>query len=123
MPSHVSVSYRGSLPNQDLINVLQEHHLFVLPTSGENFGHAIFESFIAGRPVLISNQTPWTGLAAKRVGWDFPLNQPELFSDALQKAVYWNQDEFNEYARNSWEYARSFIQNPEIIKNYLNLFS
>ena len=53
--------------------------LFLLPTGGENFGHAIFEALSCGVPALISDQTPWRGLAAQRAGWDLPLDAPERF--------------------------------------------
>jgi glycosyltransferase involved in cell wall biosynthesis len=36
-----------------------EYDYFVLPTKGENFGHAIVESLANGLPVLISEFTPW----------------------------------------------------------------
>ena len=31
------------------------------------------ESLMAGRPVLISDQTPWRGLEQEKCGWDVPL--------------------------------------------------
>ena len=39
------------------LSEIKEQHLFVLPTFGENYGYAIFESLAIGRPVLISDQT------------------------------------------------------------------
>ena len=59
MPSHISVSYHGALEPDKVHDALRSHDLFVLPTRGENFGHAILESLIAGTPVLISDKTPW----------------------------------------------------------------
>ena len=35
---------------------------FLLPTGGENFGHAIFEALSCGVPALISDRTPWRDL-------------------------------------------------------------
>ena len=66
LPAHIKVSYQGPLPHAEVIKTMGEFHLFVLPTTGENFGHAIFEALSAGRPVLISDRTPWHQL--KSVG-------------------------------------------------------
>ena len=56
LPPHIKVSYRGAIPHPEIEKAIRQHHLFVLPTTGENFGHVIFESFLAGRPVLISEE-------------------------------------------------------------------
>lgn len=58
LPENITVNYLGPVPNKELVHVYRKHHVFVLPTWGENFGHVIFESFLYGRPVLISDQTP-----------------------------------------------------------------
>lgn len=60
MPSHLTVTYRGSLPAADVRRTFAEYDLFVFPTRGENFGHVIAESLSASCPVLCSDNTPWT---------------------------------------------------------------
>ena len=55
------------------------HDLLILPTQGENHGYVIQEALLSGCPVLISDRTPWRGLAALGVGADLPLEQPERF--------------------------------------------
>ncbi len=122
LPSNITVNYLGAIDNKELIALLQLHHLFILPTEGENFGHSIFEALLAGRPVLISDQTPWQGLAAKKAGWDLPLGNPSSFGDVIAQTAGWDQQAFDQWARASWQYARDFIQNPELIKQYLDLF-
>ena len=102
--------------------ILQQHHLFVLPTTGENFGHSIFEAFLAGRPVLISDQTPWLDLASKKTGWALSLDDPDAFVKAVGQAADWDQAQFLEWAQSAWHYAHDFIKNPELQRQYLNLF-
>ncbi|MES2431351.1 MAG: glycosyltransferase family 4 protein [Bacteroidota bacterium] len=123
LPSNIIVEYVGAKENALLAGLLTEHHLFVLPTTGENFGHAIFESLLAGRPVLISDQTPWLGLEKLNVGWDLPLSKPEKFSEAITKIAQADQEKFDVYARSAWQYAQTFITNPELKQQYNKLFS
>jgi glycosyltransferase involved in cell wall biosynthesis len=122
LPENVSVDYTGPKRNEELPSLLWQHHLFVLPTTGENFGHSIFEAFLAGRPVLISDQTPWLGLAAQKAGWDLSLADPAAFTAVIDEMASWTQDRFDEYGRSAWEYARRFINNAELRGQYLKLF-
>jgi glycosyltransferase involved in cell wall biosynthesis len=123
LPANISVDYLGPRRNDALMPLLQQHHIFVLPTTGENFGHSIFEALLAGRPVLISDQTPWLGLTAKKAGWDLPLGDPSRFAAVVEETAGWDQTQFDEWARSAWEYAHRFIENPELHRQYLQLFA
>src|SRR5580704_11174466 len=78
LPANISVNYLGEIPNHQLPCILAKHHIFILPTKGENFGHAIFEALTQGKPVIISNQTPWRNLQQISAGWDLSLKEPHL---------------------------------------------
>jgi glycosyltransferase involved in cell wall biosynthesis len=93
MPAEVRVTYRGAIAPADVLRALSEKDLFFLPTLGENFGHAIADSLLAGTPVLISDQTPWRGLEAAHAGWDLPLADPEAFVRALRTMAAAGPDE------------------------------
>jgi glycosyltransferase involved in cell wall biosynthesis len=119
---NISSNYLGPRSNDELMPLLRKHHLFVLPTTGENFGHSIFEALLAGRPVLISDQTPWQDLASKKTGWDLPLNDPDGFTRVIGEVAGWDQSIFDEWSRAAWSYAAAFIKNPELKSQYLDLF-
>jgi glycosyltransferase involved in cell wall biosynthesis len=123
LPANISTENLGTKQNDQLTAILQQHHLFILPTTGENFGHAIFEAISAGRPVLISDQTPWLQLNKEKAGWDLPLSNPDFFVDAIETAAAWNQEQFDEYAKGAWQYAHNFITNPNLIGEYHQLFA
>lgn len=123
LPANIQVQYLGALPNHELPAVYRQHHLFLLPTHGENFGHVIFEAFSNGRPVLISNCTPWNNLEEKGIGWDLSLSDKSGFLEKIGIATAWNQEEFNAYCRASWQFAHDYINNSGLKAKYLQLFS
>ncbi len=123
LPGNITVEYLGAVANADLHRLYQQHHLFTLFTHGENFGHVIFESLLSGRPVLISDQTPWLQLQQKNIGWDLSLKTPQAFVQALEEAAAWNQQHFEAYCNASWQFAHQYIQKGSLKKDYLQLFA
>jgi glycosyltransferase involved in cell wall biosynthesis len=123
LPKHISVTYYGPLPHSEVIAALGANHIFVLPTTGENFGHAIFESFSAGRPVLISNKTPWQNLRNHLIGWDLPLDNPKAWLNALLEAAEWDQPAFDSWSKASRRFAEQHIEQFNLKQDYLRLFN
>jgi glycosyltransferase involved in cell wall biosynthesis len=122
-PGNLKVHFAGEIPNNQLGKIIIQHHIFALPTQGENFGHAIFESLSAGKPVLISDQTPWRNLSQAKAGWDISLQRPEEFTKAIQQAVALDQAEYDALSRGAWQFVRQFIQQSELQTAYNNIFS
>lgn len=123
LPANINVQYKGPVPNDEIPVLLQQYHVFVLPTLGENFGHAIFEALAAGRPVLISDKTPWHGLGKAKAGWDIPLQEIKSYIEILEKAAAMTTVEFNEWCRGAWQLAHDFIAQTDIRQQYLKLFN
>jgi len=103
---------------------LAAYHLFLLPTRGENFGHAILEALSAGCPVLISDQTPWRGLESSGIGWALPLTEPERFRAVLNQCIAMDEAEFAHRSLQATCYATAWIQNQEqeAVQAYRRLF-
>lgn len=123
MPPHVRVHLKGAVNNDEVPALLQQYHLFVLPTLGENFGHAIFEALLAGRPVLLSEHTPWRQLEQKKAGWDIPLHDKNKFTATIIKVAAMEAPEFNEWCHGAWQLANNFITHTDIRQQYLKLFN
>jgi len=123
LPENIHVEYLGEIPNHSLPPLFAKHHIFSLPTQGENFGHAIFEALSQGRPVLISNQTPWRNLEQLKVGWDLTLREPHLFWEAIERAASFDQKEYNQWSENAWKYASNYTANLHLHNDYLKLFN
>ena len=94
LPPNVRVRFEGEVPHERVLETLSSHHVFLLPTVGESFGHAILEGLLAGCMLVISDQTPWRGLAGAGVGWDLPLADEAAFVRALQSCVDMGDEEF-----------------------------
>lgn len=123
LPANVSVSQVGAIPHAQLEKVYLDHHIFILPTFGENFGHVIFESLLHGRPVLTSDKTPWHNLEEKKAGWTVSLQNPEGFLEVIRTAAAWTQEAFEEHAGAAWRYAQGYIREAGLTNKYVDLFS
>jgi glycosyltransferase involved in cell wall biosynthesis len=77
------ITYKGEVGHEDIFNTLSAYDLFLLPSLGEGYGHAIIEAMTAGVPVLISDKTPWRDLQSAQVGWDISLDDIDGFVSAL----------------------------------------
>jgi len=122
-PPNIQVKFAGEIPNDQLPAIIAQHHIFALPTQGENFGHAIFEALAAGKPVLISDQTPWRNLYNKKAGWDISLQRPNEFTAALQQSARFNQNEYDIWSQNAWQFVTQFVLESDLLTAYNNLFS
>lgn len=60
LPEGFSVDFKGPVDPEKIHGLLGDYDLMFMPTRGENFGHIILESLMAGTPVLISDRTPFT---------------------------------------------------------------
>ncbi len=122
LPNNINVNYKGEINNNQVINLLSNCHFLFLPSQGENFGHSILESFIAYSPVIISNNTPWQKLEEKNIGWDIDLTNIDKFRKTIQYCIDMNQEKYNEMSKNAYEFAKSYANNPEIIRKTKELF-
>jgi glycosyltransferase involved in cell wall biosynthesis len=73
------IRYVGSVPADEAVEFLNNYDLFVFPTLGENFGHVVLESLIAGTPVIVGPDTPWQRIEGSGAGWVCdPTNHEEI---------------------------------------------
>lgn len=101
LPHNVSLSYKGPVPNYQLIHILPKYDFFVLPTKGENFGHAIVESLYCGTPVIISSFTPFNDVESSNSGFILDISDSLSFNERLPEFL-------------------SYKKNPSVIEDYIN---
>jgi glycosyltransferase involved in cell wall biosynthesis len=122
LPPEVTVRYLGPVTPDRVGWTIQQHHLFWLPTLGENFGHAVVEALAVGCPVLLSDQTPWRGLTADGAGWDLSLNRPSDFQQALQHCLDLDNADWLAMRKRVHDYARRHCVQAETKLHYRQLF-
>ncbi|MGB6687376.1 MAG: glycosyltransferase family 4 protein [Terracidiphilus sp.] len=121
LPENIEVQYHGSVEPSAVLQVLHEHHFFVLPTRGENYCHAAVESFLNGTPVILSDETPWTGLRQTYSGFDIPLNDSDEWVAVLQQCVDMDQSIYNSFLEGAKEYSSRFSI-EEAVGQHLAMF-
>jgi glycosyltransferase involved in cell wall biosynthesis len=122
LPRNIHVRYRGMVPHERVPAVLADYHAFFLPTRGENFGHAILEALTAGCPVIVSDRTPWRGLADHKAGWDLPLERPAEFVCVLRRCVNMSAEEYADWSRGARAYALKWQSDATLVERSRALF-
>jgi glycosyltransferase involved in cell wall biosynthesis len=111
LPSNIQVTYEGPLTHERLQARLQSCHFVALPTLSENFGHVIIEAMLAGRPVIISDATPWRELAASGAGWDLPIGlaAEETWCEVIDRCVQMDDAVYRRMSTSANEHATRWI--------------
>ncbi|MDY0102511.1 MAG: glycosyltransferase family 4 protein [Lentimicrobium sp.] len=122
MPATVKVTYKGSVEGKLVLDTLRSYHLMFMPTTGENFGHTILESFMAATPVLISDKTPWQLPEQKRSGWALPLDEKEKFSNIINSLAQMNAEQYNHFSLGAHEKAVEFMADQSVLLQNIKLF-
>lgn len=122
LPGNIQVHFIGEMPPNEITPYIQKADFFYLLTQGENFGHAIFEALALGKPVIISDQTPWLNLAAKKAGWDLPLTDFSNIKSVLQTAVDMDDAMYQEWSDGAFLCAQTYIKESDWEDQYLNMF-
>ncbi|HTQ10769.1 MAG TPA: glycosyltransferase [Fimbriimonadaceae bacterium] len=105
LEGNVRCVFAGPIPPSQVVPALANHHFFLFPTLGENFGHVISEALAAGCPVLLSDQTPWLDLDERGVGWVMSLDDERLWQRRIQDCVDMNGERYGAMSAK----ARSYI--------------
>jgi glycosyltransferase involved in cell wall biosynthesis len=122
LPASVDVQWHGQLPQEEGAGVLSKSHALFMPSVGENFGHTMLEALSVGRPLLISDRTPWRDLQASQAGWDLPLEAPERFTAAIQQLVDMEQDPYTGLVNGALAIGSRYLNDPAPIERSYAMF-
>ncbi len=121
LPTNIKVNIKGSIPHDEVLDVLLKYHFFIMPTLGENFGHIFLEAMASGCPLIISNKTPWRDLESKSIGWDLPLENAKIWNDLINQCILMDQTEYKNLSANSRQFIVEWLSNEEIEKNTIKV--
>lgn len=119
----VTVEYKGEVTPSHVQDVLSRYDYFVLPSRGENFGHAIMDGLSAGLPLLISDNTPWSSYKVSSFGFDIPLEDSDGWRIALQKMINASEEQYISWSKNAHATALSVARDPDYLRRAKELFS
>ncbi|WP_028134714.1 glycosyltransferase family 4 protein [Bradyrhizobium japonicum] len=99
------VTFKGNLPKDELFAQLADYDVLLHPTLGENFGHSIVEALSLGLPVVISDRSPWTDVAASNAGWALSLSAPNSFVEKLEAIHAMGPEAWSELSEGALRYS------------------
>ncbi len=117
------IEYFGSVNAHEVQNKLAGYDAMILPTKGENFGHAIYEALSVGTPVMVSPYTPWGRLQDFNAGITIDTFNKEDWAKAIQKFVDINQEDYLTYSKDAYALAQDYFSKNDFKAQYQNLFS
>jgi glycosyltransferase involved in cell wall biosynthesis len=101
---HPHTTITGFVTGELKSALLQAADLFVLPSYYENFGIAVAEAMVAGKPVIISDGVHiWHDIHNSKSGW-VTKTEVESLTNALQSALQ-NPEECKNRGNNARNYA------------------
>lgn len=122
LPDNVQVHYKGMVEHEQVAQTIRQYHAYYMPTTGENFGHSIVESLLSSRPVVISDQTPWTDVHGVG-GYAYPLDQDASFTAAIEQLCGMEQAEFHTLCARAHVYITNKLNTDEIVGQYVAAFT
>ena len=122
LPSNIKVNYHGAIPPHELVTFYHQCHVFICPSQSENFGHAIFEAFSAGKPVITSHNTPWNQLEEKKIGMNVSPNKVEI-QMAIQRFVDMEMESYADWSKTAASFARNQPFINEAKRSYEEMFN
>ncbi|MEO8403096.1 MAG: glycosyltransferase family 4 protein [Chitinophagaceae bacterium] len=122
LPENIHFRYLGPIAADKVVDTIKLYDLLFFPSKSENFGHVILESFMASRPVLISNNTYWQNLSEMHAGWDFPLDTQVRFEEVVRHLSTLDSQEFEKYSKGAYQRALLYFNDTGIVNSYLEAY-
>lgn len=122
LPKNILVNVNGPIRPEKISDIFSQYNLMILPSHGENFGHVIFESLLAGTPVLISDNTPWVDAEGGAIK-TLPLSNIEAWSQEIMLRTSLSLHQRAQQRISSFNYAQNFLHNNPSVDKMRTLFN
>lgn len=116
--AHSPIRYHGPVSAWNVTSTLRQYHFFILPTEGENFGHAIFDALSCSVPVIIPRTTPWKDLDQHLAGIYFDLDGQCSLTKVLNQTREFNGERYLAMRKGSFNYAQRYLKGRDFKAEY-----
>lgn len=116
-----NIKFIGYVDGEKKIEILRQHHLFILPSLQENFALSAAEGLSLGIPVIVSNKV---GLAHEIKEYDAGIVVPVGQATPLAEAVMllWHKEQWNKCSQNAIALAKQRLTMDTLGQNLLQLY-
>jgi len=116
------IIYVGEVRPELVQETFAKYDASIILTKGENFGHALYESLSAGRPLITSHFTPWNSLEEKKAGWNLDISNDDSSLEKLQAIAGMDVDIFSQYCEGAYQLAMEYYRDASDIEGYKKMF-
>lgn len=109
LPPNIEVKIVEAVSYHEGLKLLCQNHFFVLPTLNENFGYVFLEALAAGCPLMISDQTVWSEIAASGAGWVIALDKPDDWIATINRCVEMESDLYLQMSHSARSFAERWL--------------
>ena len=106
-----NVVFRGVYPPNTSVEIIKNYDCLILPTSypGEGYPGVVVEAYIAGRPVLVPNNSPLNEIVTNKTG----LLLDTISSDSIKRSVelLFDRQTLRSLQENAWQARLQFDSN------------
>jgi glycosyltransferase involved in cell wall biosynthesis len=122
LPANIKINYHGDIVPDRVSEALRPSHVFIQVSKSENFGHSIYEALTAGKPVITSHKTPWSGLEESKAGINVDPEDTVLLSRALSYFSNMPESELKHWSMGAGEYAEKALNTEILVSKYKKMF-
>ena len=122
LPKNVSWEWAGELPSEQVVDTLKKEDVLLLPSMGENYGHAIQEALSAGCPCVISDQTSWDKLEENGCGFECHTDDYLGMAEHIDEYAKMDNEQFAKCVDRAHDYAVKVSNGSEAKDQYRIMF-
>ncbi len=122
LPSNIKVHFHGEINPTFIENALVQNHVFIMPSKSENFGHALIEALLCGKPIITSHNTPWNNLLDNNAGINTDIDDSSICK-AINLFAEMNAETYQQFTNGAVRYASEKIDNQALHFQYQQMFA
>jgi glycosyltransferase involved in cell wall biosynthesis len=116
------IEYFGSIEPTLVQDILATYDVMILPTMGENFGHAIYESLSVGTPIILSSYTPWGSLQEQKAGITVDSSESNDWALAIFTFIELDNEQYKILSEGAFSLAVNYFDQSDFRAVYKELF-